>query len=625
MIANLSLWQWIKFTAAVLLFLSPGLLWTSSRANRQRLPLASRLTLSFGLSLGAWIILLIWLQWLGLSLTASLVRPLFGATALLAALQLVRRRQEILPWLQRRESLAEIAAAALCLLIGLFYLYLFRHLLSGMGSDSMHHTLITDLLLAHGQIPQDYGPYAPAITFSYHFGYHALAAALSWLSGIAPRLTLILSGPLLLSLISLAGAGLSSYFAKNNLAGLLGAAIPGLIYIFPAYSLLWGRYSQLLGTLLLMVFLQALIVWEQQDSFAPRFIPPLAVLTAAYLFSHYRIFIAGGLFAVLYLALRKDWLAALHQYFLRWLGVPLGAFLLSAPWLVQLYLSRQQGFSAAPAPAQAAFYSLDRLGPHFQSETQTWLLIGLSLLGLLLALLRRQRLALALSVWLLLLSLLSQPNFLGVFMDPVTLVISSYTPIVISLSLLLESLLAWLSRLKAPLSSQLRIALSSAVGLALIAGLLSGAVRWRSIDLQANSFLTPADLKAAAWLRAHTPAEARFMINTYQFPITANLIIGLDGGYWLPVLAQRRTLIPPMVYSIEKLNAPGADQLPLQAHRLNGELTSPPALAWLQQQDVQYVYLGAQGEPIPPASLLASSAYALVYEQDGVHVFRLVH
>ena len=51
-----------------------------------------------------------------------------------------------------------------------------------MGLDAYHHTLVTALFLDRGGVPHDYAPYAPLASFTYHFGFHAFAAALGWLA-----------------------------------------------------------------------------------------------------------------------------------------------------------------------------------------------------------------------------------------------------------------------------------------------------------------------------------------------------------------------------------------------------------------------------------------------------------
>ena len=76
--------------------------------------------------------------------------------------------------------------AVISLLVGLWGM---RHMVVGLGSDSYHHTLIEQLIIQNGGLPSNYLPYAHLATFSYHYGFHALVAAIDWLTkGIPARL-----------------------------------------------------------------------------------------------------------------------------------------------------------------------------------------------------------------------------------------------------------------------------------------------------------------------------------------------------------------------------------------------------------------------------------------------------
>ena len=63
-----------------------------------------------------------------------------------------------------------------------------RDLVAGMNLDAYHHTLIAEMFVKSGGIPSNYivdpatGVYAPLASFTYHFGFHALIAAVGWLS-----------------------------------------------------------------------------------------------------------------------------------------------------------------------------------------------------------------------------------------------------------------------------------------------------------------------------------------------------------------------------------------------------------------------------------------------------------
>src|SRR5690606_7728541 len=59
--------------------------------------------------------------------------------------------------------------------------------------DSSRHALITLVMAANGQMPEGYAPFLAVDTFTYHAGFHALAAMLVMLvEGELPRSLLLL-------------------------------------------------------------------------------------------------------------------------------------------------------------------------------------------------------------------------------------------------------------------------------------------------------------------------------------------------------------------------------------------------------------------------------------------------
>ena len=131
-----------------------------------------------------------------------------------------------------------------------------RDLAAGLGIDAYHHTAIAVLFLRDGGIPDNYAPYAPLDSFTYHFGFHAWVAALGWLHGAA--------GLDLPTLMPLAGQAVGALLVPtftlfgwrvlgSRWLGLTAAGLAGLVCIFPAYYVNWSRYPQLLGVVLLPV------------------------------------------------------------------------------------------------------------------------------------------------------------------------------------------------------------------------------------------------------------------------------------------------------------------------------------------------------------------------------------
>jgi hypothetical protein len=157
--------------------------------------------------------------------------------------------------------------------------------------------------------------------------------------------------------------------------------------------------------------------------------------------------------------------------------------------------------------------------------------------------------------------------------------------------------------------------------------------------------VTPADIAAYAWIRQHTDADALFLVN--GSPIHEwSMIAGIDGGFWIPLLAGRPTTVPPMTYGSERCRVAGCDRdvaalyETLRNARLydtrpsKTDLTRPAAIAALRERGVDYVYLGAMplsGPGIfnPPdlferVGVRGHPAYRQVYAADGVEIYEVV-
>jgi len=618
MISSLSAWQWIKLITAFILFFSPGLVFINLSQSLKKILLPIRLVLAFGLSLGFWILLLIWLQLFNISINSWIIRILFSILFVILLTQLFMTRLKILDWLKDKKNHPELLLIGFGILIFILYLYFYRNLVAGMGSDSMHHTLISSLFIENGQIPEDYGPYAPVVTFSYHFGFHAYIAAMSLLSGITPRLMVVISGAILMGLASLAGGVLVYYLTRRTLPGIISEAVIGIIYVFPSYSLLWGRYTQLMGTIMLMIYLLALFFWDQEEDFSLKFSPLLILITIGLIFSHYRIAITAIIFTIVFLIVRKNLLSMLKKHITQWILMPLGALVLSSPWLIQLFIARQRGYEAAGVQTKVSFFSLDRLGPLFHSEPQTWILIGLSVVAVVIGIIKKDRIIAVTAIWGVVLAMVTQPGISGYTIDPVTMIISSYVPITILIGLGLSNLQILRS------TNPNGLVANGIILLILLVGLVSGVSRWKAFEFPKHTYITPEDLEAASWIKRNTDPESLFMINTFQFQINEHLIIGLDGGYWLPVIAERQTVVPPMVSQIEKLNNPEAINAAMLFHKFQGELTGKDVFSKLLENGIDYVYIGTRGGIIKDNNLRDSKSFALVYDNNSVSIYKIV-
>ncbi len=266
---------------------------------------------SLGLSLAFWPLLLLYAALVHIPITPRTVAAVLGLAAVgLAALlwRAARRR------LARRPAVgaAVRAIGPLAALTALALVVRFaavRDLVLPNWGDSFHHTLITQLFLNQQGIPQGYMPYAPVYSFTYHFGFHGLAALWALLAAVPSWSAVLTIGQILNALAVPAAYVLTRELFRNRLAALASAVVVGFLSGMPAAYVDWGRYTQLAGQVLLPFVLVWLIRWLELPpatpwrAGAPRL--ALAGIGAAGLgLTHYRVLIMYALFVLAYLAIR---------------------------------------------------------------------------------------------------------------------------------------------------------------------------------------------------------------------------------------------------------------------------------------------------------------------------------
>ena len=130
-----------------------------------------------------------------------------------------------------------------------------------------------------------------------------------------------------------------------------------------------------------------------------------------------------------------------------------------------------------------------------------------------------------------------------------------------------------------------------------------------------------ADRQALAWIQDHTPPGTRFLINASRWQ--GLIYTGTDGGYWITSLTARGATTPPLLYPL------GARENVFDVEKLNRQVlaqTADPARLWavLQDNDVDFVYIGALGGPFYVEALQTHPGFHLAYAQDRVQIFEVI-
>lgn len=651
--------NWAEILAAgIFLFLLPGwALLMGLWPGWQTLSAGEKIGLAAGSSLALYPLLFLWANLAGLQLGAltAWLPPLIGLSALLWRWASDWRAKKFRIAMLRppnwnlRLALPDLALLLLLALIIFTRFWVIRALDVPMWGDSYQHTMIVQLLVDNGGLFNSWQPYAELQTFTYHFGFHAAAAVFHWVSGLNAAQSTLWTGQILNILAVAALYPLALRVSGSRWAGAGAVLAAGLLAPMPMYYLNWGRYTQLAGQLILPAAIT--LAWAALENtaeaapsapaLAPKFSLPLPLgpsillwlLWSGLALTHYRVLIFAIPFFAAFLALygkKGRWKTLLTQIF--WLGA--GAALLFLPWFLHTFAGKiLLAFSAqlnTPAAAVAAstqeYNSIGELSSYL--PLFLWLLLPI---GLIVGFLRREKRALLIVLWWLLVLLAANPQWLRLpgegALSNFAVFIAAYIPV----GALAGYLLGQITNKPGKIKRGNLLALTVLI-LLLGAGGWGARQRLKDFEPQPHALATRPDLRAAAWIRDNLPQNSRFLVNSF-FAYGDTVIVGSDGGWWLPLLAQRSTTLPPLNYGSEQGPFPGyglwINELTQQIQ--DKGITHGDTLALLREHAVTHIYIGQNqgrinyGGPnlLEPAKLLENRHFRLIYHQDRVWIFEI--
>jgi hypothetical protein len=128
-----------------------------------------------------------------------------------------------------------------------------------------------------------------------------------------------------------------------------------------------------------------------------------------------------------------------------------------------------------------------------------------------------------------------------------------------------------------------------------------------------------ADHPAMDWIADNIPPGETILINPFLWGY--GLYAGSDGGSWIPPLAGRPTSPPPVLYGMD-FGRPSISRVSDFNRQAVERAGDPAALnAWLHENNIHYVYLGARGGVFSPKKLRESGEFKLIYQGEGTWVF----
>ncbi len=507
-------------------------------------------------------------------------------------------------------------------------------------SDSLHHTLLTQLTAVQGKLPANMEPYFPVPLGEYHLGLYSLSATVQWLAQVPAHTALLWTAQMLNGL-----CGMGVYLVLDRKVGrvgaVVGAAVVGLLSHQPAFYVNWGRFTQIASqTILLIAWLvtwEAIASWEHPwQECKTRILwntACAAVLTGAVFLLHFRV-------AIFYVPLlmisvmwelrkaRKENQGGLVILGTIAVGVAVLIVVTPAMWdALRIYVDTRLNL-AQPNQATAAASQVSQgtqLYYEFPWHTvpllaaRPWL-ITLASFSAVVGLLKRDKLVVACLVWIVTLYIAGNAYLLGLPLLSVTnmgaVLIMLYLPIGLVVGSATEEALTlcglcWRERV-----------VRLVVAFVLVAGFVASHIRVTEIEPY-RYFVTPEDVAAMDWIRENTPPDALFAVNTYFWLPRAPH--GTDAGYWIPYFTGRRTTAGVMLLNSGTENY--VDSI-VKMSRAEEQLEADnTGLEGLRSLGVDYLYVGRKGDFSGPGldatRLSQAESIKPLYQNAGVSILQI--
>lgn len=502
-------------------------------------------------------------------------------------------------------------------------------------SDSLHHTLLTQLTAVRGQLPYTLEPYEPTWLGMYHLGLYSLTGLVQQLGKVPAHTALLWTSQVLNSL-----CGVGVFFALDKNVGrkgaLVGTIVVGLLSFQPAWYANWGRFTQISSQAILLiawvVTWEVISAWRRWDWSKREIIFGIltaACLNAAVFLLHFRV---AGFYLPL-LAITCIWElvdAAKPQSFTRTLAglliVGLVTILFTAPALIealsQYIMSRMAAVdtSVTREVTENAYYSFS-FDSLFVIGLQRWLFYWASI-SLAIGLFYRNKIVWMVTLWVSILWAEGEAYRLNIpwlsFTNMGAILIMLYIPAGLLIGTTIEELLRRFSLLR---REKVQVGLLAII---FFMGYIASYDRITGVEAY-RQFITPGDVPAMEWIKTNTPKSAIFAINTHfwlpKFPH------GTDGGYWIPYFTDRRTTAGTMLTS---LGPKEYFQQTLSMSQAAEQLAVSPqeGVKELCRLGVRYIYIGPRGDfsgtALNASQLSVIPGLQLSLAENGVSIFNIV-
>jgi hypothetical protein len=629
---------WLIFPLFIMLYL-PGWLFLEYSGLRRRFDFGEQAALSIGISIGTIPVVMLWTTILNFKWTAESVLFVAGFLVALLFVRLIylyitlrkipdKANSDLIeqqpPPENRSKPLPVIPLTLILIFLGSLSvrMIMVRDLATPAWVDSVHHALITRMILSKGSYPTSYSPYMNINPTDYHPGFHSIAAVFTWLTNFSIDKSILILGQVLNSLAIFSVYLLTKTLTQSSVAGLFAAIITGFLTPMPAYYTSWGRYTELTGLLILPVaFAFIKLLMDGETSKQIFWIIFLGAITSAGLFLvHYRVIVFLGCLILSYLLIfvliknRRPASRKTRVLLVTSIMVFI-AILLVFPWFSQTIKSTVLPLIRIVGTNSVEFFQ-DFSWSYITAALGKYTLV-LAGLGLIWGMIEKKRFAYMLLVWIVLLFLIANFDALrlpgGGLINNASVEIMLFIPISILGGYYLDQLfIQWKYLIPIKLITPLK---GTIIFLTILLA-YSGSKQLITIINPITILSRNSDLPAIDWISENIPENETIVINPFMWGY--GLYAGTDGGYWISPLSGRPTLPPPVLYGL----GPGSKIVKEQCQKVLDFNSNPSALwEFLTTNQLHYVYIGAKGGVLSPELLTKSELFTIIYHKDGVWLF----
>jgi hypothetical protein len=518
-------------------------------------------------------------------------------------------------WRQSKlnDRLAFVLLCGVCIAAMVTRLYVVRNLVAPTGSDSVHHTLIVQLMLENNGLFQSWLPYVDSSSFTYHFGFHAITTIYAWMRGISAEFAVITMGQVLNAAAVLAVYALVRQWLRSMWGAVMAIIIAAFISVYPAHFVDFGRFTQLTGQIAMISALVLLnhFLAQRRSRANLAFYVVLPIVIAGVGLAQYQvamIFIIMALPLVIFRfieqivdshSLRSSFLLSIGRTF----TIGILALLLFLPRGVQVLglnttasnrINRtltlplpevQIGYNAIPDP-------ITFLETGFENQG-IWIL-AMVVCGMGIAVIRRRQ-ALWFCAGSVLIVLAMNPRIVGIqrfgLIDPIHLSLTNYI-FVSTLSALAIGFLV---------DQQFFSMRSTANWLVFSAGLaiaVLGISQYPEVSRTAI-LVYPDDLQMMECIRNNVPSQERIAVRG-SFYFDNTVLMGDDAGWWVPYYTRHRVNLLPLEVS----GVPIAESQESKAFfkaLSTRDLSTVQSAGWLKENGIRYFFIGGK-----PSSLVTN-------------------